>query len=247
VALRDFSLVLPEKPASIITIGGESGSGKTTLANAILGFVTLTSGQILYKGQDISRLSRQGQIAYRREVQAIFQDPYEVYNPFYRVKHVFELVIKRFRLATSGRDARQLIDEALKVVGMRGQEVLDKYPHQLSGGQRQRTMVARTLLLRPRMIVADEPVSMVDASLRMAIVNLFKTLRDELGIAIVYITHDLATADYISDRLIIMQRGRVVEAGDARTVLADPQHPYSRSLKGAVLLPDVLAPAATPT
>jgi len=128
-------------------------------------------------------------------------------------------------------------------VGLSLAEVRGRYPHELSGGQLQRVAVARALIPKPKLIVADEPVSMVDASLRMAIVNLFKTLRDTLGITIVYITHDLATAYYISDRLIIMQRGKVVEGGDARTVLDNPQHPYARSLKEAVLLPDTLTPA----
>jgi peptide/nickel transport system ATP-binding protein len=129
-------------------------------------------------------------------------------------------------------------DEALRQVGLSLNEVRGRFPHELSGGQLQRAAIARALLSRPSLIVADEPVSMVDASLRMSIVNLFRTLRDELGISIVYITHDLATAYYISDRIIIMQKGKVVEGGEARTVLSDPQHPYSRQLKDAVLSPE---------
>src|SRR6266508_2050808 len=162
VALQNFNVTIAERPATITTIAGESGSGKTTLANAVLGFIGLTSGQILYRGHDVAAMSRQQQLEYRREVQAVFQDPYAVYNPFYRVKHVFDEVIRNFNITRNKRDAREVIEEALKVVGLRGEEVLEKYPHQLSGGQRQRMMVARAYLLKPRLIVADEPVSMVD-------------------------------------------------------------------------------------
>jgi peptide/nickel transport system ATP-binding protein len=130
---------------------------------------------------------------YRRQVQAIFQDPYAVYNPFYRVKHVFDLVIRHFGLAHNRKEARELIEEALGVVGMRGEEVLEKYPHQLSGGQRQRMMMARAYMLKPSLIVADEPVSMVDASLRAMILDIMLHLRDEVNISFLYITHDLST------------------------------------------------------
>src|SRR6266568_9139282 len=238
VALRGFSLTLTEKPASIVTIAGESGSGKTTLANSILGFTTLSSGQILYKGQDVSRLDRQRKIAYRREVQAIFQDPYEVYNPFYRVKHIFSLVIKRFGLAAQRGEARRLIEEALNVVGMRGQEVLDKYPHQLSGGQRQRMMVARALLLKPRLIVADEPVSMVDASLRAMILDIMLHMRDDFGISFLYITHDLSTAYQISDQTYILYQGAIAEKGPTPSVIEQPRHPYVQLLLSSIPVPD---------
>jgi peptide/nickel transport system ATP-binding protein len=238
VALRDFNLSLAEKPASIITIAGESGSGKTTLANAILGFATLTAGRILYRGQDIASLNRQQQIAYRREVQAIFQDPYEVYNPFYRVKHVFDLVIKRFRLASTRGDAQRMIEDALRVVGMRGQEVLEKYPHQLSGGQRQRMMVARALLLKPHLIVADEPVSMVDASLRAMILDIMLRMRDQFGISFLYITHDLSTAYQISDQTYILYQGSIAEHGVTPAVIEHPQHPYVQLLLGSIPVPD---------
>src|SRR4051812_35119431 len=152
VALQDFNLTIPDRPATITTIAGESGSGKTTLANVVLGFMGLSSGQILYRGKDVATLTGPEQLQYRREVQAIFQDPYEVYNPFYRVKHILDIVISRFKLAHTKQEARDLIEASLKVVGLRGEEVLEKYPHQLSGGQRQRMMVARAHLLKPRLI-----------------------------------------------------------------------------------------------
>ena len=238
VALRDLSLKIAERPATITTIAGESGSGKTTLAHAILGFLTLTSGQVLYRGKDVARQDSGQMVAYRREVQAIFQDPYEVYNPFYRIRHVFDLVIRRFGLARDRATAQQMIEAALRVVGLRGPEVLDKYPHQLSGGQRQRIMVARAFLLKPRLIVADEPVSMVDASLRSMILDIMLRMRDEYGISFVYITHDLSTAYQISDQTYILYRGTIAESGPTPEVIEHPRHPYVRLLLGSIPVPD---------
>jgi peptide/nickel transport system ATP-binding protein len=237
-ALRDFNLGVAEQPATITTIAGESGSGKTTLANAILGFLTLTSGQIVYRGMDVATLSKRQMVDYRREVQAIFQDPYEVYNPFYRIRHVFDLVIARFRLARTRREADEMIDSALRVVGLNAAEVLAKYPHQLSGGQRQRIMVARAFLLRPRLIVADEPVSMVDASLRAMILEIMLRMRDEFGISFIYITHDLSTAYQISDRTYILYRGSIAERGPTASVIEQPRHPYVQLLLNSIPVPD---------
>jgi oligopeptide/dipeptide ABC transporter ATP-binding protein len=238
IALQDFDLTIYEEPAMVTTIAGESGSGKTTLANLILGFIGLTSGQIYYKGRDVATLQRDERLQYRREVQAVFQDPYEVYNPFYRVKHVFDLVIKRFKLARNRREARDVIEEALNVVGMRGEEVLEKYPHQLSGGQRQRMMVARAFMLKPRLIVADEPVSMVDASLRAMILDIMLRMRDEFNISFLYITHDLSTAYQIGDRIYILYQGSMAEIGDTVSLIEDPRHPYVQQLIGSIPVPD---------
>jgi len=238
IALQDFDLTINEKPAMITTIAGESGSGKTTLANLILGFIGLTSGQIIYKGQDVATLKGEQQLEYRKEVQAVFQDPYEVYNPFYRVKHIFDLVIKRFKLARNKREAQQVVEEALNVVGMRGEEVLEKYPHQLSGGQRQRMMVARAFMLKPRLIVADEPVSMVDASLRAMILDIMLRMRDEFNISFLYITHDLSTAYQIGDRIYILYQGSMAEIGDTVSVIEDPRHPYVQQLISSIPVPD---------
>jgi oligopeptide/dipeptide ABC transporter ATP-binding protein len=238
VALQDFDLTIHEDPAMVTTIAGESGSGKTTLANLILGFIGPTSGQIFYKGQDVATMDREQRLQYRREVQAVFQDPYEVYNPFYRVKHVFDLVIRRFKLARSRREARDVVEEALNVVGMRGEEVLEKYPHQLSGGQRQRMMVARAFMLKPRLIVADEPVSMVDASLRAMILDIMLRMRDEFNISFLYITHDLSTAYQIGDRIYILYQGSMAEIGDTVTVIENPKHPYVQQLISSIPVPD---------
>jgi peptide/nickel transport system ATP-binding protein len=238
VALQDFSLTIPEQPATITTIAGESGSGKTTLANLVLDFVGLTSGEILFRGQDIAKMNSSQYVDYRRQVQAIFQDPYEVYNPFYRVKHIFDLAIKHFKLARNKRDARALIEDALNVVGMRGEEVLEKYPHQLSGGQRQRMMVARAYLLKPSLIVADEPVSMVDASLRAMILDIMLRLRDDHGISFLYITHDLSTAYQIGDAIYLLYQGSVAERGQTVDVIEKPMHPYAQLLIDSIPVPD---------
>jgi len=238
VALQDYNLTIQERPATITTIAGESGSGKSTLANLVLGFTQITSGKIFYKGVDITTMNSQQRLDYRREVQAIFQDPYAVYNPFYRVKHIFDLVINNFKLARNKNEARDLIEAALNVVGLRGQEVLEKYPHQLSGGQRQRIMVARALLLNPKIILADEPVSMVDASLRAMILDLMLKLRDEQNISFLYITHDLSTAYQIGDQIYLLYQGAVAEAGKTTQVIENPKHPYVQLLIDSIPVPD---------
>ncbi len=238
VALQNFNLEIAERPATITTIAGESGSGKTTLANVVLGFTGLSSGQILYNGVEVKTMNGQQRMDYRREVQAIFQDPYAVYNPFYRVKHVFDLVINNFKLAKNRQQAAQITEDALNVVGLRGEEVLEKYPHQLSGGQRQRMMVARAFLLKPRLIVADEPVSMVDASLRAMILDLMLKLRDQHNISFLYITHDLSTAYQIGDQIYLLYQGSIAERGNTQGVIEDPKHPYVQLLIDSIPVPD---------
>lgn len=237
-ALDNVDLSVVEDKASVTTIAGESGSGKTTLANAILGFTKLTSGEVRYRGRDVQRLDKRERLQYRREVQAVFQDPFGVYNPFYRIRHVFDVAIKRFRLASDKATARELIEEALRVVGLRGDDVLDQHPHQLSGGQRQRIMVARAYMLKPRLIVADEPVSMVDASLRAMILDIMLRLRDEHGISFLYVTHDLSTAYQIGDGICILYRGAVAERGDTRQVIDNPTHDYAKLLIRSIPVPD---------
>ena len=171
---------------------------------------------------------------FRREMQAIFQDPYEVYNPFYRVDHVLTTPVQKFHLAGNAKQARGLIEAALRTVGLQPEEILGRFPHQLSGGQRQRIMVARALLLRPKLIVADEPVSMVDASLRATILKSLRALHEELGINIVYITHDLATAYQISHNILVMYRAGVAEAGAVEGIVTKPEHPYTRLLISSI-------------
>jgi len=238
VALRDFSLVIDGIQPSVIAIVGESGSGKSTMGNILLGLETPTRGEARYKGKDLRRCSRQEWRAFRRDVQAIFQDPFGVFNPFYPVDHALTMPIAKFHLARNRDEARQLIEQALRAVGLKPEETLGRYPHQLSGGQRQRTMVARTLLLRPKVIVADEPVSMIDASLRVTVLANLLQLKQQFGISLVYITHDLATAFQLSDRIIVLHRGRVVEDGDPEQIVKRPQHPYTQLLVSSIPVPD---------
>lgn len=238
VALDDYSLTVFDEPAQITPIAGESGSGKTTLANLVLGYIPPTSGEILYKGVSLSAMNAQQRLAYRREVQAVFQDPYEVYNPFYRVQHIFDMVVRNFKLAYGPQERRDRIEEALNVVGLRGSEILEKYPHQLSGGQRQRVMVARAYMLRPRLIVADEPVSAVDASLRAMILDIMLRLRDEHRISFLYITHDLSTAYQIGDSMYVLFQGTTVEKGGTASIIDNPKHPYVQQLIGSIPVPD---------
>ena len=179
VALDHFSLDIDENQPKIVTIAGESGSGKTTLSNLVLDFSSCSEGEIRYRGINIAEMNKKQRVEYRKEVQAIFQDPYEVYNPFFRVSHIMNMVIRHFKLTKNKAIAADLIEEAMEVVGLRSGEILGKYPHQLSGGQRQRVMVARAYMLHPRLIVADEPVSAVDASLRAMILDIMLRLCTE--------------------------------------------------------------------
>jgi oligopeptide/dipeptide ABC transporter ATP-binding protein len=238
IALDHFSLAVESSPPQITAIVGESGSGKTTLARLLLGLTTPTSGEVRYEGTDIRALRGDGRRAFLRDVQMIFQDPYEVYNPFYRVEHVLEAPIAHFKLANSAQARRTLIQDSLRAVGLRPEETLGRYPHQLSGGQRQRIMVARAVLIRPRLIIADEPVSMVDASLRATILDSLRELNREYGMSIVYITHDLTTAYQISNNIIVLYRGAVSEAGDVDLVVSQPRHPYTQLLINSVPEPD---------
>jgi peptide/nickel transport system ATP-binding protein len=234
LALAGLSLAIHAEKPSIIAVVGESGSGKTTLARLLLGLTEPSGGSIRYRGSDLRKLTRDERRAFRRDVQAVFQDPYGVYNPFYRVDHVLTTPVRRFRLAASRAQARELIGETLRLVGLQPEEILGRFPHQLSGGQRQRVMVARALLLEPKLIVADEPVSMVDASLRATILGSLRKLTDERGISILYITHDLATAYQVSDTILVLYRAHVAEAGNVELVVKAPQHPYTQLLISAI-------------
>ncbi|WP_201840689.1 ABC transporter ATP-binding protein [Microvirga zambiensis] len=238
-AVNDVSFSLAADKPEVFTIIGESGSGKTTLAGMILNSLPPTSGQIRFRGKDLREIrSRRARLEFMSHVQAIFQNPFDAFNPLKRIDRYLFSAAQRFTECRTSEKAAERADEALHKVGLSLAEVRGRYPHEMSGGQLQRVAIARALVSNPSLIVADEPVSMIDASLRMTVINLFKKLRDEFGVSIIYITHDLATAYYISDRLIIMQKGRVVEGGDARTVLAAPQHPYSIKLRQAVLSVD---------
>ncbi|MGI9149079.1 MAG: ABC transporter ATP-binding protein [Chloroflexota bacterium] len=238
LALKDFSLTIDADRPSITAVVGESGSGKTTMARLVLGLEAPTAGRVLYDGKDLNSLNATDWRDFRRSVQAIFQDPFGVYNPFYKVDHVLTTPLRKFKLATSREDEHARIEEALRAVGLRPEETLGRYPHQLSGGQRQRTMVARILLLRPRLIVADEPVSMIDASLRTTVLGNLLQLKRRFGMSLIYITHDLTTAYQISDRIVVLHRGEVVEEGDPEQIVHHPVHAYTRLLINSIPEPD---------
>lgn len=219
------------KPAEIFTLAGESGCGKTTTAKIVIGFEEASSGEILHNGKAQTPKEKPWET---EGVQAIFQDPFSTFNPMRTVDSYFHETVQNFRLARSKQEAIDRIDQKLRLVGLSYQEFAGKYPSEFSGGQLQRISIARALITDPKLIVADEPVSMVDASLRMSIVNLFKELRDKLGVSILYITHDLATAYYVSDRIAVMFRGNIVEMGTVEEVLMNPRHPYSRLLRDSI-------------
>jgi len=227
-AVHRVNFTLSAERPEVLAIIGESGSGKTTLARMILNIVPPSAGSIRFRGAPLHHVRR---LDFMRQVQPIFQNPFEAFNPLKQVDRYLFMTARRF---TDG-DPAVRADTALRQVGLSLAEVRRRFPHELSGGQLQRIAIARALISSPALLVADEPVSMVDASLRMSIVNLFAELRDRLGVSIIYITHDLATAYSISDRIIIMRAGEVVESGDARAVLDRPQHPYAQQLKNAVL------------
>lgn len=236
IAVNDVSFNVRE--SEIFTLAGESGCGKTTIAKILLGFEHPTSGTIEYKGQRIDNAKSSERFKLRKEIQAIFQNPFSTFNPLRKVDRYFFEMIENFGIARGENEAARIIEEKLSAVGVSYEEFCEKYPSEFSGGQLQRISIARALLTDPALLIADEPVSMVDASLRMSIVNLFKDLRDKFGLSVLYITHDLATAYYVSDRMAIMFRGEIVELGPAESVLERPKHPYTQLLRDSVPEPD---------
>jgi peptide/nickel transport system ATP-binding protein len=217
--------------AEIFALAGESGCGKTTTARIVLGFEEATSGTAIHNGKKASKDTR---VWFTEGVQAIFQDPFATFNPLRTVDNYFLETLYNYKLARNKQEAIEIINRKLKEVGLSYEEFAGRYPNEFSGGQLQRISIARALLTDPSLLIADEPVSMVDASLRMSIVNLFKKLREELGVSVLYITHDLATAYYVSDRIAIMFRGNIVEMGSVEQVLMHPKHPYTKLLRESI-------------
>jgi peptide/nickel transport system ATP-binding protein len=235
-AVDGASFTLPSDRHEILAVAGESGSGKTTLARMILGLVEPSAGSIFFKGRDVTRLgARERRSWFRREAQAIFQDPFATFNPLRTVDSYLHETARNFRVAAP-QQQNDRIDGALHTVGLSLTDVRGRYPNELSGGQLQRVSIARALITGPSLLVADEPVSMLDASLRMSIVNLFRGLKRQQSV--IYITHDLATAYYAADRVAVMLRGWIVEQGPVDRVLGSPRHPYTQVLKTSVLEPD---------
>ena len=235
VAVNDISFSMESDRPAIFTLAGESGSGKTTLSRLLLHDLDPTRGKVLFEGRDLATIRKRNDLKeFMKKVQPVFQNPFETFSPLRRVDaYLFDTALN-FGVASDRQDAALVVDGALRNVGLSLDEVSKRYPHELSGGQIQRVSVARSLISRPKLILADEPVSMVDASLRMEIVNLFRKLRDEQKVSIIYITHDLATAYYVSDRIAIMLRGYIVELGPVEDVLNRPAHPYTQLLKESV-------------
>jgi len=223
----------------IFTLAGESGSGKTTLAKIALGMEQPTEGEILEGGQNLVGIrKRKDRMAFMHKVQPIFQNPFETFSPLKPIRSYLFETAKAFKVGATDAERERVVEESLALVGLSLESLGTKYPNEFSGGQLQRTSIARALIPSPEILVADEPVSMVDASIRMSIVNLFKKLRDERGVNVLYITHDLATAYYASDRIAIMLRGNIVESGSVEDVLDNPKHPYTQLLLESIPEPD---------
>jgi peptide/nickel transport system ATP-binding protein len=238
VANHDVNLAIHENEAKLVSIVGESGSGKTTAARTLLGLQKPTAGKALWRGKDIYSLKKQERFQFRREVQAVFQDPYGIYNPFYKINRVFDMTISKFKLGSGKADKLELIDDALRAVNLRPHDVLGRYPHQLSGGERQRVMLARAYLVKPKVIVADEAISMLDVAVRAVIMNILMDFRENLGISTVFITHDLSAAYYLGGEILVMQKGNVVETGSAIDVMVKPQADYTKLLLASIPSPD---------
>jgi peptide/nickel transport system ATP-binding protein len=239
-AVDDVSISIGER--QIVALAGESGSGKSTMARLLAKLYQPTSGEIYFQGKPLSAVrSRRDVLRYRGDVPMVFQDPFASFNPVYRVSHGMQRCLKLHRGELSARQRQEEAERVFEAVGLTpAADVLQRFPHELSGGQRQRVGFAQALALRPKLILADEPVSMLDVSIRIGLLNLMAQLRDEQGVSILYITHDIASARYVADRLIIMYAGRVAEQGPTEEVLASPKHPYTQLLLSAV--PDPRAP-----
>jgi peptide/nickel transport system ATP-binding protein len=239
-AVDDVNISIGER--QIVALAGESGSGKSTLARLLARLYKPTSGEIFYQGKPLSAArSRAELLRYRGDVPMVFQDPFASINPVFRVSHGVLRCLKLHRPELSAAQRHEEAERVFEAVGLTpAAEVLQRFAYELSGGQRQRVGFAQALALRPKLILADEPVSMLDVSIRIGLLNLMTKLRDEQGVSILYITHDIASARYVADRLIVMYAARIAEQGPSEEVLASPRHPYTQLLVSAV--PDPRAP-----
>ena len=241
-AVDDVDMTFGER--EIVALAGESGSGKSTVARLLAKLYQPTAGEIYFQGKPLSGVrGRRDVLRYRGDVPMVFQDPFASINPVFRVSHGVMRCLKLHRPDLSAEQRREEAERVFNAVGLTpASEVLQRFPHELSGGQRQRVGFAQALALRPKLILADEPVSMLDVSIRIGLLNLMASLRDTQGVSILYITHDIASARYVADRLIVMYAGHIAETGPTEEVLSRPRHPYTQLLLSAV--PDPRAPLA---
>lgn len=242
-AVDDVNIVINRQ--EIVALAGESGSGKSTIARLLARVYKPTSGEIYYQGKPLSSMrTRRDSLGYRSDVPMVFQDPFSSLNPAYRVNHGIMRGLKLHRRDLKTREQRYAeAERVIDAVGLTpAADILQRYPYELSGGQRQRIGFAQALAYKPKLILADEPVSMLDVSIRIGLLNVMAKLRQEAQVSFLYITHDIASARYVADRIMIMYAGHVVESGPAEAVLADPKHPYTQLLLSAV--PDPRAPLA---
>ena len=233
-AVEDVTFTLGR--GQILALVGESGSGKSTIARLLAGLYPATAGQAFYHGQDMLKLhGRRQLLRYRSQVQMVFQDPFGSLNPVKTVAHHLRRPLSIHHQVSGAGAARSRVHELLLTVGLTPpEEVAAKYPHQLSGGQRQRVAFARALAVNPEVILADEPISMLDVSIRMGILNLMAQLREERGLSYLYITHDLASARYLADETLVLYAGHLMEAAPSEDVMSQPLHPYTQLLLSAV-------------
>jgi peptide/nickel transport system ATP-binding protein len=242
-AVRDVSFTLA--PGTAVSLVGASGSGKSTLARLITGSERPTSGTVMFGDANVGRLRAGGLRKLHARVQMVFQDPYSALNPVHTVEYALTRPCQNF-LRMTGAQAGERVRELLETVGLTpAGQFVEKLPHQLSGGQRQRVLIARALACEPQLIVADEPVSMLDVSLRAGVLTLLADLRRERGLSLLYITHDLLSARIITDEILVLRHGEVVERGHTKRVLQDPQHEYTRQLLAAVPVPGTVPTPST--
>jgi len=235
-AVDDVSIEL--RRGEVLGLVGESGSGKTTLGRTVLGLVPATEGSVQFEGREITKMSERELRALRREMQIVFQDPHASLNPAMTIAQLVEHPLQIHKIGTKS-ERRNRVAETLSIVGLDPPEqFMDKYPSDLSGGQKQRVVIARAIILNPILLVADEPVSMLDMSVRAKILELMLYLKRQLNLTYLYITHDLATAKFFCDRIAILYLGRIVEIGPSEAIYADPKHPYTRALLRAIPDPD---------